>query len=74
MVTHRLEVLLNLRIQGAGLEGDDVRGALRVVGDGAAALGAEDAVDGLARGSDAGPRFGRSLDGELVLGDDGDEG
>lgn len=44
------------------------------MGDGAAALGAEDAVDGLAGGALARPGLGGAVDGELVLGDDGDEG
>lgn len=44
------------------------------MGNGAAAFGAEDAVDVLARRALAGPGLGGALDGELVLGDDGYEG
>lgn len=72
--THRLQVLLDLSVKGAGLEGDDLRGGVGVVGDGGAALGAEDAVDVVARRALAGVLLGGAVDGELRLGDDGDEG
>lgn len=72
--THRLQGLLDLGVEGAALERDDLRGRIRVVGDRGAALGAEDAVDGVARGALAGPGLGRAVDLELVLGDDADEG
>jgi hypothetical protein len=44
------------------------------VGDGRAALGTEDTVDQLARGTLAGIALGGAGNGELVLGDDGNEG
>lgn len=44
------------------------------MGNRGAALGAEDAVHGVAGGALAGPRFGGAGDGEFVFGDDGDEG
>lgn len=71
--THRLQLLLDLRVQGAGLDGDDLGRSVRVVGDGRAALRAENAMHGLAGAAHAGPALGRALDSQLVLGDDGDE-
>ena len=44
------------------------------MGNGRAALGAEEAVDVVARGTLARVFLDGALDGELVLGDDGDEG
>lgn len=72
--TYGLQGLLDLGVKGAALEGNDLGGRVGVVGDGAAALGAEDAVDVLAGGALASPGLGGALDGELVLGDDDDEG
>lgn len=72
--TNRLKLLLDLGIQSAALDGNDLGRGVRVVGNGRAALAAEDAVHGLARGALAGPRLGRAVDGELVLGDDDHEG
>lgn len=72
--SHRLQGLLDLRVQGPRLDGDNLRRRIRVVGNGRVTLGAEDAVDGLARAADAGPALGRPVQGELVLGDDSDEG
>lgn len=43
-----LEGLLDLGVQGSGLDGDDLRGRVRVMGDRGAAVGAEPAPDGLA--------------------------
>lgn len=43
------------------------------MGDGGAALGAEDAVHGVAGGALAGKGLGGSRDGQLVLGDHDDE-
>lgn len=68
-----LEVLLVLDREGTGLDGDDGGSSLGVVVDGRAALAAEDTVDGLARGTGTSIALGRTGDGQLVLGDDGDE-
>jgi hypothetical protein len=70
----RLEVLLNLRVEGTGLQGNDLGGGIGVVGYGRAAVGAEEAPDGLAGGALALPLLEGAVDGELVLGDNGDEG
>ena len=43
------------------------------MGNGRTTLGAEDAVDGLARGAVLSVALGRTVDGEGVLRDDGDE-
>ena len=72
--THGLEVLLDLGGESAGLEGNDLGGGVGVVSDGGAALGAEEAPDGVAGGALALPLLDGAVDGELVLGDDGDEG
>ena len=72
--TYRLQVLLDLGVQGAGLEGNDLRGRIRVVGNGRAALRAEDPVNLVTGSTRASVALGGSLDGQLVLGDDGDEG
>lgn len=72
--THGLEGLLDLGGESAGLEGDDLGGGVGVVGDGGAAFGAEEAPDGVAGGALALPLLDGAVDGELVLGDDGDEG
>ena len=74
MITYRLERLLDVSIQGTGFQGDDLRGRVGVVGNGGATLGAEDAVDGVAGTTLAGPALGGTVDGQLVLGDDGDQG
>lgn len=72
--TYRLEVLLQLGVEGTGLEGDDLGGGIGVVGDGRAALGAEEAVDDVTgRALGARVLLDGAVDGELVLGDDGDE-
>lgn len=72
--THGLEVLLELGVKGTTLERNDLRGGVRVVGDGRAALGAEEAVDGVAGGAHAGPLLHGAVDGELILGNDDDQG
>lgn len=46
--TYRLEVLLDLGVESTGLQSDDLRGGIGVVGDGRAALGAEETVDNVA--------------------------
>jgi hypothetical protein len=43
------------------------------VGNGRAAVGAEESVDLVSGGGRAGPRLDGAVDGQLVLGDDGDE-
>ena len=72
--THGLEGLALLGLEGTGLDGNDFGSGIRVVGNGRAALGAEEAVDVVARGTLARVFLDGALDGELVLGDDGDEG
>jgi hypothetical protein len=71
--TYRLQRLLDLGIQRPALEGDD-GGGRGVVGDGAAALLAEPAVDGVAAVGDALPLLDGAVGREFVLGDDDDEG
>lgn len=73
-ITYRLQVLLLLPVERPGLDGDDLGRRVRVVCNGRAALAAEDAVDGVARGAGAGPALGWARDGHLVLLEDGDEG
>lgn len=73
-ITHRLQVLLQLRVQSTGLEGNDLRSSIGVMSNGGAALGAEKAMDVFPRGAFAGPFLDGAFDGELVFGDDGDEG
>lgn len=46
--THRLQVLLDLSIESTCLERNDLRSSIGVVGDGRAALGAEETVDNVA--------------------------
>lgn len=72
--TYRLQGLLDLSVQGSGLDGNDLGGGIGVVGNGGATLGAEDAVDGVAGRALTGPALGRSVDGQLVLGENGDQG
>lgn len=72
--THRLEVLLDLGIESTGLQSDDLRGGIRVVGDGRTALGAEESVDSVAGGAlGAGVGLDGAVDGELVLLDNSNE-
>ncbi len=72
--TYRLQGLLDLAVQGAALEGNDLGGGVRVVGDGRAALLAEPAPHGVARVGGALPLLDGALHVELGLGDDADEG
>ena len=72
--THRLQCLLNLGVECTGLEGDNRRGRIRVMGYRRAALRAEGTVDVLAIASFARVSLGRAIDGQLLFGDDGDEG
>lgn len=68
-----LEGLLDLGGEGTGLEGDDLGGRVGVVGNGRATVGAEDAVHGVPGATLAGPGLGGAVEGQLVLGDDGDQ-
>lgn len=72
--THRLQGLLDLRVQSTGLEGNDRRGSVRVVGNGRAAVGAEKTVDRVAGSTVAGVLLDGAVDGQDIFGDDGDEG
>lgn len=69
-----LERLLDVHVERASLEGNNLGGSIRVVGDGRAAGWAKDAVDSLSRGTLSGPGLGFAVDLELVLWNDGDEG
>lgn len=71
--TYGLQGLLDLRVQSAGLQSDNLRSRIGVVGNGRATLGAEDTVDGVARATLARPGLGGAGDGQSGLGDDGDE-
>jgi hypothetical protein len=72
--TYRLQGLLDLSVQGSSLDGNDLGGGIGVMSNGGATLGAEDAVDSVTGRALTGPALGRSVDGQLVLGDDGDQG
>lgn len=71
--THGLELLALLGVEGAGLHGNDFGSGVRVVGNGGAALGAEDAVDVVARGALARPLLDGAAHDDLVLWYDGHE-
>lgn len=71
--TNRLQGLLDLGVESATLEGNDLGSTIGVVGDGRSALGAEESVDGVSRGGGAGPLLDGAVDGERGLGDDDDE-
>ena len=71
--TYRLQVLLDLAVESTSLEGDDLRGGIGIVGNGASTLRAEQPPDGVAGGTLALPLLHGAIDGELILGDDGDE-
>ena len=70
----RFESLLDRAVQTATLERDDLGRRVRVVRDGAAAVGAEDAVHVLARGAFGRVGFLWAVDGQGGLWDDDDEG
>lgn len=72
-LTYRLQVLLDLGVQGTSLQSDDLGSSIGVVGNRRAALGAEDAVDGVARRSLAGPGLGGAVDSQSGLGDDSNQ-
>ena len=72
--TYRLQGLLDLSIQSAGLEGDDLRSGIRVMSDWGTTLGAEDAVDSVTGRTLASPALDRTGDLQLFLGDNGDKG
>lgn len=70
---YRLEVLLDLGREGAGLEGDDLWCGVGVMGDRGATVGTEETPDGFAGRALALPLLDGAVDGELVFGDDSDE-
>jgi hypothetical protein len=70
----RLQVLLDFRVERTGLDGNDLGCRVGVVGNGAAAVTAEPAPDAVAAAAFAFPLLQGALDGELVLGNDSDEG
>jgi hypothetical protein len=72
--TYRLESLLDLSIQSTGLQSDNLGSRIGVVGNGRATLGAEDTVDGVTGAALACPALGGAVDGQLVLGDNSDQG
>lgn len=71
---HRLERLLDIAVQRASLDGNDFRGRIGVMGNGRAALRTEDTVDSMARRAVAGVLFGRAINSQLGLGNDGNKG
>lgn len=71
--TYRLKVLLDLSVQSTSLQSDDLRGRIGVVSNGRATLRAEDTVDSIARRALARPGLGGTVDGQRVLGNDGDQ-
>lgn len=71
--TYRLEGLLDLSVQSTSLQSNDLGSRIGVVGNGRATLGAEDAVDRVAGATLASPALGGAVDGQLGLGDDGDQ-
>jgi len=73
VTTYGLQSFLDLSVESTGFEGDDRWGSLGVMGDGRTALGAEDAMDGLAGAAILGVGLGGTSDGERVLRDDGDK-
>lgn len=73
MVTYGLQSLLDLSVEGTGLDSNDLGGGVGVVGDRRATLGAEDAVDSVAGRTLTSPALGGAIDGQLVLGHDGNE-
>lgn len=72
--THRLQLLLNLHIQGPCLHGDNIRSDIGIVCDWRTTLGAEDSVDSVAGAAHAGPALGRSLNFDFGLGNYCNEG
>lgn len=72
-MTYRLQILLDLGVQGTSLQGDDLGSSIGVVGNRRATLGAEDAVDGMAGRALAGPSLGGAVDCQSGLGDDSDQ-
>lgn len=72
--TYRLQGLLDFRVQGTRLDGDDLGSGLGVMSNGRAAIGAEDPMDRMTRGALSSPALDWALDGQLGLGHDSDEG
>lgn len=69
METHRLQILLDIAVQGSCLDGDNLRGRIRVMGDGRATLRAEQTVDIVAGRALAGVFLDGTVNGQLGLGD-----
>lgn len=74
IATYGLQGLLDLSIQGTGLERDDLWSGIGVVGDRRATIGAEEAVDSFARRADTRPFLNGAVDSQLVLKDHSDKG
>jgi hypothetical protein len=72
--TYRLESLLDLSIQSTSLQSDDLGSRIGVVSNGRATLGAEDTVDGVTGAALASPALDGAVDGQLVLGNNSDQG
>lgn len=68
-----LQRLLDIGRESTGLQGDDLRSGIGIVGDGGATLRAEDAVDGVAGATLTSPALGGAVEGQLILGDNSDE-
>lgn len=73
MCAYRLQGLLDLGVERAALESDDLGRGIRVVGDGRAAVAAEPTPHRLAGGPGAFPLLDRAAHGEGGLRDDNDE-
>ena len=73
MQTHRLQGLLDVRIESATLDRNDLLGGIGVVGDGGAALGAEQAMHVFARAAGLCVALDGAGEVHLVLGDDADQ-
>jgi hypothetical protein len=65
---YRLQLLLDLHIQGPCLHSDDIRSGIGIVCNWRTALGAKDSVDGFAGAAHAGPALGRPLNLDFRLG------
>jgi hypothetical protein len=71
--TYRLQGLLDLSIQSAGLEGNDLGSSIRVMSNGGTTLRAEDAVNSMAGRALASPALDGAGDIQLFLGDNSNE-
>lgn len=71
--TYRLQSLLDLRVEGSGLDGNDLRSGFWVMGDGRTAFRAKDTVNWMAGRALPSPALDWALNRQLGLGDNGDE-